>query len=233
MSRRNKLQKFSDLLSFPHVYESFEFGDPNLTRGVSEKASMKGKWGKVHFGNDNPIHLELACGRGEYTLALAKRYPDKNFIGVDVKGARIWKGATQALEESITNVAFLRCRIEQLELFFDEGEVSEIWITFPDPFLKDRKQNRRLTSPAFLEKYKLLLTRDGSIHLKTDSPLLFDYSRETVSDFPAMDIVKSIKDIYAGPLPHPDLDICTYYEKQHLLDQRKIKYLFFKLVNPA
>ena len=228
MSRRNKLEKFSKLLQYPHVYESFEFREEELTRTMSEKLIMRGKWRSLQFENDNPIVLELACGRGEYSLDLARRYPGKNFIGVDVKGARIWKGATIALEENLKNVAFLRTRIEQLELFFERQEIDEIWITFPDPFKRDSQENRRLTAAIFLEKYQLLLKKGGVVHLKTDSDLLFEYSKQSIESYPTTRLLKVSDDIYKGELPQADLDILTYYEKQHLADKKTIKYLCFE-----
>ena len=228
MSRRNKLEKFSKLLQYPHVYESFEFREEELTRTMSEKLIMRGKWRSLQFENDNPIVLELACGRGEYSLDLARRYPEKNFIGVDVKGARIWKGATIALEENLKNVAFLRTRIEQLELFFERQEIDEIWITFPDPFKRDSQENRRLTAAIFLEKYQLLLKKGGVVHLKTDSDLLFEYSKQSIESYPTTRLLKVSDDIYKGELPQADLDILTYYEKQHLADKKTIKYLCFE-----
>ena len=227
MSKRNKLQKFSNLLELNHVYESFNFSDSRLSRTAGEEIQMAGKWNSCQFGNNNPIVLELACGRGEYSLSLARRYPERNFIGVDIKGARIWKGATIALEEGLSNVAFLRTRIEQLELFFEPEEISEIWIIFPDPFKKERQVNRRLTAPVFLDKYKRILRRGGAVHLKTDSDLLYNYSLESVGEFPKAHILKSSDNIRAAGLPHPDLDILTFYEKQHLEDGRLIKYLKF------
>ncbi len=227
MSKRNKLEKFADLLTYPHVYESFEYGNPVLTRTLGEELEMKGQWNSFQFENKNPIVLELACGRGEYSLDLARRYPQKNFIGIDIKGARIWKGARTALREKIPNVAFLRTRIEQLERFFTKGEVSEIWITFPDPFKKDGSENRRLSSSVFLHQYTQILNNGGPIHLKTDSEMLYEYSRQSVEAFPHTEITAECKDIYAGDLPHPDLDILTYYERQHLQNGLTIKYLQF------
>nr|MBS0037574.1 tRNA (guanosine(46)-N7)-methyltransferase TrmB [Saprospiraceae bacterium] len=227
MAKRNKLEKFRDLLTYEHVYESFEFRSPELTRTQEEEKPMKDRWNAHQFQNDNPIVLELACGRGEYSLELARRYPKKNFIGIDIKGARIWKGATIALQENLNNAAFLRSRIEQLPLFFAPGEISEMWIIFPDPFKRDGQENRRLTSLVFLKKYVELLPAGGVVHLKTDSDLLFDYSLKSVSDFPSTSILNQNPDIYSGPLPHPDLDILTFYEKQHLEEGRTIKYLSF------
>jgi len=154
MSKRNKLQKFADLLQFPNVYEHVDLESDTLLGGGGQPLHLAGKWGSRVFQNDRPLTLELACGRGEYSLELARRHPDRNFIGVDIKGARLWKGARTALQEALPNVAFLRIRIEHIARFFSLGEVDEIWITFPDPFLKKSKANRRLTSPRFLDTYR-------------------------------------------------------------------------------
>jgi len=161
---RNKLNKFSEVSSFRNVYENRNAQMPGLTNEAGEKVEMKGKWGSNHFKNEHPITLELACGRGEYSLGLGRLFPERNFIGVDIKGARIWQGAQIALAESLDNVAFLRTRIEQIELFFEPGEVDEIWITFPDPFLRESKTDRRLTSAPFLKRYAGLLKPGGTIH---------------------------------------------------------------------
>ena len=227
MSRRKKLEKFADLFQYPHVYESFEFNDELLTRTETERLLMRGKWRPLQFQNNHPLIVELACGRGEYSLDLARRYPAKNFIGIDIKGARIWKGATIALEEELSNVAFVRARIEQIELFFNTGEIDEIWITFPDPFMRDTQENRRLTAPIFLAKYEKLLNKGGKIHLKTDSDSLYEYSLDAVNTYPKTQLLTQSDNIYHRELPHPDLDILTYYEKQHLADNRTIKYLCF------
>ncbi len=196
-----------------------------------EIVERKGQWSTTHFQNDNPITLELACGRGEYTLDLARMYPERNFIGVDIKGARIWKGASIALEEGLNNVAFLRTRIEQIELFFAPDEVSEIWITFPDPFYG--KSNRRLTSPRFIDRYRHFLRPDGLCHLKTDDPPLFEYSVQTLSKLANVEILYQDDDIYAKALPMPELDFKTYYERMHLREQKTIKYLRFRLSKPS
>ena len=139
MSKRNKLQKFAEVLSFSNVFENFSHSDPHLVGQNAERVDLKGKWQSDHFKNSNPVTLELACGKGHYTLGLARMYPERNFIGVDIKGARIWRGAHDALEEGLSNVAFLRTRIEQIAAFFEPHEVAEIWITFPDPFLRKSK----------------------------------------------------------------------------------------------
>ena len=188
---------------------------------------LRGKWAEQHFGNAQPLTLELACGRGEYTLGLAKRYPERNFIGVDIKGARIWKGAHLALNEGLTNVAFLRTRIEQIALFFAPQEVAEIWITFPDPFLRESKANRRLTSPFFIAQYRRILAPNGIVHLKTDEPNLYAFTLETLAADAATALLYSDDDIYALPLPFPELELKTYYEQMHLAEGKTIKYVRF------
>lgn len=225
MSKRNKLQKFAEMLSFPNVYETFDYNDLSLKGKDGESVNLKGKWQAEHFKNDNPITLELACGRGEYTLALARAYPDRNFIGVDIKGARIWKGARTALAEGLDNAAFLRTRIEMIDRFIAENEVSEIWITFPDPFLKKGKSNRRLTAPNFLRLYEKMLKSDGLIHLKTDSPELYEFTLEVLENKENGTLVYHNENIYSGELPMPELIYKTYYEKMHLAINRTIKYV--------
>ena len=165
---KGKLAKFADMASYPHVFE--------YPHSVVEQVpfEMRGKWREQFFKNDNPIVLELGCGRGEYTVGLGRMYPDKNFIGVDIKGARMWTGATDSLREGMTNVAFLRTNIEIIDRFFAEDEVDEVWITFPDPQMK--KVTKRLTSTAFLHRYASFLKTDGIIHLKTDSNFLYAYT---------------------------------------------------------
>lgn len=225
MSRRRKLEKFADILSYPNVFELVEIGSPMLRANAFSEVDLRGKWSKEVFNNNNPICLELACGRGEYTLALAEKYPDINFIGVDIKGARIWQGATKAIQEKRHNVAFLRIRIEQIEVYFDEGEIDEIWITFPDPF--EAKENRRTTSPLFLEKYRQIVKSKGKINLKTDDLPFFIYSVETVKENKNFEILYKNENIYGGELYNPDLETKTYYEKQHLSNNKTIKYLLF------
>lgn len=229
MSRRNKLVKFTDLLTFPNVYECFEPAKPNLSCLGQSDIELKGKWASQHFKNEKEIILELACGHGDYSLALAQRYPDKNIIGVDIKGARIWKGASYALENKIDNLAFLRSKIEVIDNFFGSGEISEIWITFPDPFLKESKMNRRLTSSNFLTSYKTFLKPGGLINVKTDSPEFYAHTKGILTE-EKIDALKDSFDIYKDDvLIHPDLDIKTYYEKKHLKDGRLIKFIQFKL----
>lgn len=228
MGKKNKLQKFAELSALPNVYENADVKNPGLTVG-GKPVDMKGFWNHKHFGNSNPITLELACGRGEYTLGMARMHPERNFIGVDIKGARIWRGAHAAMEENLENAAFLRTRIEQLALFFEPGEISAIWITFPDPFPEGGKINRRLTSPRFLAEFKNILKPGGLIHLKTDAHDLFDFTLKTLQSLPETDLCYSDDDIYAKPLPLPELEIKTYYENMHLSEGKTIKYLQWSL----
>ena len=230
MSNRNKLEKFAEVLSFPNVFENFNPKNNILIGKNGEEVDYSTGWNKFYFHNSNPIVLELACGRGEYSLELARRNPDTNYIGVDIKGARIWKGAKTALEEKLNNIAFLRTRIEHISDFFQPEEIDEIWITFPDPFLKKSKSNRRLTSPFFLDRYRKILKKGGIVHLKTDSPELYEFSWEVISEDKRCKILYSNNDIYSGKLDFPDLDIKTYYENQHLKKNKTIKYLRF-LIN--
>ena len=223
MARRNKLTKFSEVLSFPNVVENYEPSDPVLTISPTEIIDLKGKWKSDFFKNDHPLILELACGRGEYSLALGRNNPDKNYLGVDIKGARIWKGAKAALDEGLENVRFLRCKIEVILNFFAEHEVDEIWITFPDPF--HGKENRRLTAHSFLDRYRYLLNTGGLIHLKTDDDILYEFSSESFSSYPYTEIVYQNDNIYASPLYNEDLEHKTYYEAQHLGKGKTIKYI--------
>ncbi len=230
MSRRNKLQKFAEVRTFQNVYQNFDSKEAQpLLLGAAGKVNLKGKWQSAHFGNEKPITLELACGRGEYTLDLARRYPDRNFIGVDVKGARIWKGAKIALDENLSNTVFLRTRIELINPFFAANEIDEIWITFPDPFLKERKSRRRLTAPNFLKRYRQLLKEGGLVHLKTDDPTLHEFTIETLEADPKATILYNNEDIYSEPLLFEELSTKTYYEKMHLEKGRKIKYVRFTI----
>ena len=228
MAKRNKLQKFAELASIPFVFQCFSYKDKKLYNSEQEVVDLKGNWGRDVFKNTNPIVLELACGRGEYSVALASSYPEKNFIGVDIKGARLWKGATIAQREGLKNIAFLRCRIELIDHFFAAEEVSEIWITFPDPFLRDAKENRRLTASPFLEKYRNLLAPEAICHLKTDNAPLYEFTLETLEKEKAT-VMYDHDDIYSGPLYCPELEIKTYYERQHLANGLTIKYIRFTL----
>ena len=228
MTRRNKLLKFTENLTFPNVFESFTYGSSTLSGNGGEDIVLNGKWAETVFQNSNPITLELACGRGEYCIGLAERYPNRNFIGIDVKGARIWRGAKNALDKQLSNVAFLRTKIESLAMFFVPQEIQDIWITFPDPFLEDAKYNRRLTSPNFLKIYNSLLPERGQINLKTDSEPFYLHTKEVIAE-ENHEIIIDSPNIYKGALPHPDLDILTFYERMHLKDNRTIRFLQYKL----
>ena len=186
-------------------------------------AEMKGKWREFFGGGE--IILELACGHGYYTLALAEKFPRQNFIGIDKKGDRIWEGATKSAE--VKNAAFVRCLIEKLEDYFEEGEVSEIWITFPDPYPKPSKARKRLTAKRFLEIYQRVLKPGGVLHLKTDNEALFDYSIDSLSDFGA-EILKINRDVHEKPTKL--LAIRTFYENKFLAEGKKIKYLMARFL---
>lgn len=229
MAKRNKLRKFSDLSTFKNVFQCFDPTAPSLVGAGNLSVDLKGKWGSEYFKNDHPIILELACGRGEYTIALGNRYPDKNFIGVDVKGARIWQGAVQANEQELTNVAFLRTRIEKIEHFFEAHEVDEIWITFPDPFERASKANRRLTYHNFNNYYRKFLKPGGIVQLKTDSDSLWENTLESLAEDEQIQIQYQNDNIYAQPLDYPELEIKTYYEKSHLEKGRLIKYIRYTI----
>ncbi|MBQ6939472.1 MAG: tRNA (guanosine(46)-N7)-methyltransferase TrmB [Muribaculaceae bacterium] len=217
---KNKLQKFADMETYSHVFQ-YPFAVLK-ERGFD----MRGKWNEMFFHNDNPIVLELGCGKGEYAVGLARRYPDKNFIGVDIKGARMWTGASEAKAEGIENVAFLRTHIELITHFFAPGEVSEIWITFPDPQMK--KTRKRLTSTRMLELYREILKENGIIHLKSDSPFLYTYTRAMVQEnnFP---ILIDTDDLYNSGIDDDILGIKTFYEQQWLERGKSIKYIKFVL----
>lgn len=188
---------------------------------------IKGEW-NAHFNNDNPITLELACGKGEYSVNLGRQHKDRNFIGVDIKGNRIYIGAKKALEEGLGNVAFLRTHILQIEDYFAPGEVEAIWIIFPDPFLRESREKNRLTHPRFLYRYQHILKPGGIINLKTDSKELYDYTLEAITQT-GCTIVENIADIYGKGLATGPLAIQTFYEQMHLAEGRTIYYLAFTL----
>lgn len=226
MAKLSKLQKFAAIRTFPNVYSSKGHDTPLVHDYEGNERDMKGQW-KQHFGNDNPIILEVACGKGHYARGLGKLYPDNNYIGVEIKGNRLWTGAHQALENEEKNVAFLRARIEFMEYYFAAGEVSEIWITFPDPQLG--KARKRTTAPRFLDVYRSILKKDNNlVHLKTDSPELYEYTLEVLEE-QGIPVLYQNDDIYSKPLDFPELDIKTFYEEMHLENKRTIKYLRFSL----
>ncbi|HEY9005672.1 MAG TPA: tRNA (guanosine(46)-N7)-methyltransferase TrmB [Ohtaekwangia sp.] len=189
--------------------------------------TIKGNWRKEHFRNDRPITVELACGRGEYSVGLGRLFPDRNYIGVDVKGERIWKGSTVAEEENLTNVAFLRTHILMIENFFEPGELDEIWLTFPDPRPTKRDIKRRLTSPRFMEIYKRLLRPGGYVRLKTDNTILYEYTLEETQQRTDIADLKYTSDIYASELRPECFDIKTRYEEAFAAKGETIKYLRF------
>lgn len=215
---KNKLAKFSEIRALPNVVE---VSYASLQEGPHE---LRGKWGSRFFGNDFPIVLELGCGKGEYTVGLAENFPQKNFIGIDIKGARIWTGATSAHEKGLRNAAFLRTYVELLPSFFEAGEISEIWITFPDPQMK--KHRKRLTSTTLLAHYGKVMKQGGVVHLKTDSNFLFRYTSALVhlNNFA---VETETDDLYGSPYANEILGIKTYYEEQWLGRGLTIKYLKF------
>lgn len=223
---KNKLKKFAEMDALPNVYQ-ISYNEVVLEGKIFD---LKGHWGNKHFGNNNPIVLELGCGKGEYALGLAKQYPDKNFIGIDIKGSRMWTGARAAYDEGVTNCAFLRTGINAINHLFGAGEVSEIWITFADPQMK--KLNKRLTSTYFLSLYKQILAPNGIIHLKTDSTFLYTYTR-LMAEASGLPIITATDNLYRDITSDPILDIKTYYERQWLARGIDIKYLKIALPSDA
>lgn len=192
--------------------------------------TIKGAWRSEYFKNDHPLTLELACGRGEYTIGLARLFPDRNFIGVDIKGERIWKGSTIALQEQLNNAAFLRTHILMIENFFEPGEVNEIWLTFPDPRPRKRDVKRRLTSPRYLDAYKRLLSQGGFVRLKTDNTGLYEYTLEQLQLRSDISDLAFTADVYTSELKNECFDINTRYEQEFTQKGEKIKYLRFRFV---
>ena len=217
-----KLQKFDEVNSFPNCFHlSYFQKDEGLT--------LRGKWGTEFFFNTHPIVLEVGCGRGEYTIGLAKKNPDKNFIGIDIKGARIWDGAKSAIKSELRNVAFIRTRIEFVEHCFTQNEIDEIWITFPDPQPQKSRERKRLTNFLFLKRYMKFLKPRGLIHLKTDNTGMYEYSLESMRSFGLSELF-STDDLYANP-PQERLELLeikTYYEKLFSEKGEKIKYCLFQ-----
>jgi len=209
---------------FDHVFE------PSFDEVFRHDHRLKGKWHSEWFGNTNPIVLELGCGKGEYSVRLAEMHPEKNFIGIDIKGARMWKGAKESYYKKLPNVAFVRTRIELLESFFAPGEVDEIWLTFPDPQPKRKREKKRLAGPVFLNLYRNFLKDDGTVHLKTDSRELFDYASSLVK-INGLAIITSSTDLYGQFPDNPLLTIRTYYEEIFLKQGIPITYLAFRLPN--
>jgi tRNA (guanine-N7-)-methyltransferase len=219
---KNKLKRFRENETFDNVIQ------PTREEMIAE-LHLKGKWGKELFKNDNPIVLELGCGKGEYTVELAKRFPEKNFIGIDIKGARFWRGAKTAVESGINNVAFLRTQIELIEYAFAQGEVSEIWITFPDPQIKYKRTKHRLTNSEFLKRYKNILTADGIMNLKTDSEFMHGYTLGLLHG-EGHEVLYANHHIYKNEgAPAVVTEIQTFYESQYLEQNKAITYIQFRI----
>jgi len=218
---KNKLARWTEFGSYDNVIQP-------LIRDVAGKDHpIKGRWNSELFKNNNPIVLELGCGKGEYSVGLAENFPDKNFIGIDIKGARMWRGAKTANEKNLPNVAFLRMRIEFINSFFSRDEVDEIWITFPDPHPGARNSNKRLTSPWFLNTYRLFLKDKGLIHLKTDNKELYEFTMRTLA-YNNLQTIFSTNDLYSEQSDNI-LSIKTHYEKIYLTSGIRITYLSFRL----
>ena len=217
---KNKLQKFAEMETFSNVFQY-----PFARIREEGEFPLRGRWNEF-FGNGNPIVLELGCGRGEYTVALSRLYPGKNFIGVDIKGARMWAGAKESVREELSNTAFLRTSIELADRFFAPDEVSEIWITFPDPQMK--KVRKRLTSTRFLDLYRRIMQPGGIIHLKTDSPFLYTYTRALI-ERNGLETLRDTADLYHSGWDDKTLGVKTYYETQWIERGLTIKYLQFRL----
>lgn len=216
---KNKLARFAENETFPNLFQH------NRYDFTVAPFPLKGRWREGYFKNDHPIVLELGCGRGDYTIALAERFPGKNYIGIDRKGARLWRGCKTAYEQQMDNVAFLRISIYDIENYFGQKEVDEIWITFPDP--QPKKPEHRLSSPQFVARYEKFLKKEAVIHLKTDSRLFYEYTRETaaVEQWP---VIEDIEDVYRQTENPLLTGIQTFYETMWLKEGRMISYLKFK-----
>lgn len=211
---KDKLRRYSEIIAFENVHE------------LEDGKDFKGCWSKNQFKNDNPLVLELACGKGEYTVNMAKLFPDKNFVGIDYKGNRIWRGAKTAIEENIPNVAFLRIQIEHILDYFAESEVSEIWITFPDPQPQISREKKRLTHPRFLDTYKVILKENAPINLKTDNDPLHEFTKQVIVNL-GLNLHVKTEDLYNSEHANEVLSIKTYYEKKYLANDKNINYLKF------
>lgn len=219
--RKNKLERFAETATFKNFIQTHPYFSP-------ESHELKGNWANHFFKNSNPVILELGCGKGEYTLGLALKNPDQNYLGVDIKGARMWRGAKTAIENNIGNAGFLRTHIGQIEKFFAKNEISGIWITFPDPQPQKPRTRKRLTSKPFLCRYENILTPDAIIHLKTDNKPFFDFTLETISCY-GHKLHFYTHDLYGSGLTGDATEIQTFYEKMFLDQNQKICYLNFSL----
>lgn len=223
MGSKNKLKRFKENETFSNVIQ------PTRDEVVSGNFSLKGKWNQEFFKNNNPLVLELGCGKGEYSVGLAQKYPNKNFIGIDIKGARFWRGAKTAVEENLHNVAFIRTQIELIEFVFAEKEVDEIWITFPDPQIKYKRTKHRLTNSEFLQRYKKILKNDGIVHLKTDSEFMHGYTLGLLHG-QNNEVLYANHNVYKNEgAPEVVTSIQTFYEQQYLEENKAITYIQFKI----
>ena len=223
MGSKNKLKRFKENETFANVVQ------PSREEVTEEKFDLKGRWARDFFKNDEPIVLELGCGKGEYSVHLARKHPEKNFIGVDIKGARFWRGAKTALEDGLPNVAFLRTQIELIDLCFAKDEVSEIWITFPDPQIKYKRTKHRLTNSDFLDRYRNILQPSGVVHLKTDSEFMHGYTLGLLHGL-GEEVVYAHHDVYnTDGVPEEVTAVQTFYESGYLEEGKKITYVRFKL----
>ncbi len=223
MGSKNKLRRFKENETFSNVFQPSR---DELVEGVYE---LKANWRTSVFKNDNPLVLELGCGKGEYSVALAKKYPNKNFIGIDIKGARFWRGAKTAIEEGISNVAFLRTQIELIDYAFAENEVDEIWITFPDPQIKYKRTKHRMTNEAFLKRYKKILKTEGVVNLKTDSEFMHGYTLGLLHGA-GHEVLYANHNVYKQEgSPEEVTSIQTFYESQYLEQNKPITYIRFKI----
>lgn len=223
MGSKNKLKRFKENETFHNVFQ------PTRSQLVDEVYQYKGQWNDQVFKNNNPIVLELGCGKGEYTVALAKQYPNKNFIGIDIKGARFWRGAKTAVEEDIPNAAFIRTQIELIEYVFAENEVDEIWITFPDPQIKYKRTKHRMTNSEFLKRYKKVLKPEGVMNLKTDSEFMHGYTLGLLHG-EGHEVLYANNDVYRQEgSPEEVTSIQTFYEGQYLEQNKPITYIRFKI----
>ncbi|ASO04333.1 tRNA (guanosine(46)-N7)-methyltransferase TrmB [Arenibacter algicola] len=222
MGSKNKLKRFKENETFRNVIQ------PTREEITNGSFSLKGQWNEF-FGNNNPLVLELGCGKGEYTIGMAKQNKNKNFIGIDIKGARFWRGAKTAIEDNVSNAAFLRTQIELIDGLFAPDEVSEIWITFPDPQIKYKRTKHRLTNEVFLDKYKLILKEDGTVNLKTDSEFMHGYTLGLLHG-KGHEVLYANHDIYKNEgSPKEVLEIQTFYEKQYLDKGKPITYIKFRI----
>ena len=223
MGSKNKLKRFKENETFSNVFQ------PTREEVISNQLPLKGKWRTDFFKNDNPIVLELGCGKGEYSVGLAQRNPNKNFIGIDIKGARFWRGAKTAIENGICNVAFLRTQIELIEHCFDADEVDEIWITFPDPQIKYKRTKHRMTNAEFLERYKKILKPNGLMHLKTDSEFMHGYTLGLLHGL-GHEVLYANHNVYKNEGAPADVtSIQTFYESQYLEVNKPITYIQFRI----